>query len=127
MLAVQVRRWAPAERETMDQSTILNQAVIITAKTMFKEGFIDESQYLDILNNYFIVTNETNVLTKIHKKLWNRNKTSEHTHFDMVKMILPDNAEHDLELTNLRNQRKEELNKQPSKDQNESRFSDLET
>lgn len=111
----------------MSNSTnILNQALVITAKTMYKEGYITEEQYLEFIKNYFIVVQSPSMLDKLRRKLMKRKDRDDNfAHYDMVKLIHPDNNEDDLELNTLRKSQQSQIKQ--SKKKKLDRFEQIET
>jgi len=112
-------------------TNILNQGLVSTAKTMFKEGFITEEQYTYFVQNYFIVAWKPNTAwDKLRKALFSRGGENEQDklYYDVVKLTQTDDYEDDLELRRLRKYRQNQLKEQSAAGETvdkKSRFSDL--
>lgn len=81
----------------------LNQALVITAKTMYKEGYITKDQYVEFVSTYMIVPNTPGFLSRLMRKIRGRDgdEESKRTYYDMVKIVHSDDHEDDWEFATL--------------------------
>ena len=70
----------------------LNQAKIITARSMVLEGFIAQEQFKKFVSNYVIVVRQAGWWDKLLEKVWGKpNETgNDAVRWEMVKVILTD-------------------------------------
>jgi len=81
--------------DTQTVTGTINQAMVITAKGMYKERIITKKQYVDFITHHRIVPSGGNWFGKLIQKVTGRSNNQ--TYYDLVKVILPDNHEDDFE------------------------------